>query len=223
MTETADLRAMLRREDHRLVLENQRFENRVFREFTLSGDPERPLEIRNVTFAGGGTDQGAAMMVGNVTVSKVVFSDFDCGEELRIDAEAVLDDVVLEGSRPGRLWIGPSMASEDAADRQVHHARYGLDISKFRGEVVITGVPTARVHIDPERHIRVTRARFEGIDWARLGLDPFSLPRLSVRKLENQRVDEGIFGLPPPSNPHFASTKAAWERLRAEGLLSPSR
>lgn len=221
MAETADLQAMLRRSDDRLLLEDQRFESQTFRELVLAGEPERPLCVRNVAFIGGGTKQGAALISGSAQLSNVVFSDFDCGEELRIDAEATLDEVVFEGARPGRLWIGPSMDSEDASCRQVRHARYGLDISKFRGEVVITGIPTKRVRIDPDRHIQVLRSRFEGVDWAKFGLDPFSLPRLSVRKLENQRVDEGIFSLPPPSSSHFLEAKAAWERLRAGGLLSP--
>lgn len=215
-----DLREELERAGNVQLLQDVVYTGRVFTRFSLGMEDGIPARVQHVTFDRCQTAPGTALILRGATLREVRFIEFDCGEQLRIDAEAVLDDVSVQGDSPKTLWISPSMASETSPSRQVEHDRYHLDVSKFRGEVVIAGIPAHRVSIDPDRHLRLELKRFEGFDWRAEGIDGTSFLKLCVQKLENLSVAEGVFSLPTEDSPLRKPALVQLERLRSLGCIA---
>lgn len=197
----------------RAVLAGRRYEGEVFPTLLPAG-PGRAWTIERTTFERCRTE-GGFFVDASATLRDVTFVDLDCGDALHVSAGATLEGVTLVGHRPRMLWIRPD-GGPVAALAPV------LDLTRFEGEVSITGVPTGGIALDDARQVRVRRAILDEVDWAGLGLARTSYWRLMARKVQADGSHDGVFSLPRPRTPSHERAVADRAVLAAHGHLEPA-
>lgn len=171
--------------------------------------------VRDCAFVDCRTAPGTCVVGPNATLERVSFTNLDCGDAMLLAAEAALQDVVVSGAVPAKLMARPARPEGfSPAPRSPEIA--WLDISSYRGDATVLGIPAGAVGRDPERHVLVLAAwQSQAAAWKEAGIGPFSHWRIWVKSLQSHGVMEGIFTLPDAGSRGHAETLAQRETLRS--------
>jgi hypothetical protein len=124
-----------------------------------------------------------------------------------------LKDVTIRGELPKALIVQPdAMAGNQVRDG------IALDITEFLGQVSIVGFGRESVRFNEQLHVAVDASWRDKVDWAALGIGPFSYWRLYLKKLKAFEAASGVFSLPAIDDKHFQTTIDEMRKLRSLGL-----
>lgn len=127
------------------LLEAKRFEGEHFSDFHLRPSFGQTISLKGIDFVDCVVDGGRVIIRKGVSLEKIFFSNFTCGESLLISAECRLHDVKVSGKgRPSLLWIRPQEDDWVAPPEPVE-PEVMVDVADFDGELSITGIPAACV------------------------------------------------------------------------------
>jgi hypothetical protein len=145
---------------------------------------------------------------------------------MTISCNALLDRVVICGSgKLGGLWIKPMESVDPVAARSIHEkvakmsfdVKVMIDISQYDGgELEILGLPEEKILIDPAKHIVIRRSK-NRIDWDALSIPNHSLWRIRYSRLDDFKVDVGVYDIPKVGEDDEAL--AELELLRDAGIF----
>lgn len=187
----------------RQVLSGRTFENIQFHDLEMVPPVGTAVRLENCKFLDCSTSPGTCVIGTDVTLDRVLFSNLDCGDALRISTGASLKEVVISGKKPHALIIQP----EDQGVCLMSAANlveFQLDIAGYTGKVSIMGMRASMVRKDPNRHVTVQSKCKTEINWNDLGIGPFSYWRIYVKKLLSCNAEEGIFSLPDSTHKDYA-------------------
>lgn len=200
-------------------LRDQHFNGVTFADLSLNTPTGTTLLLERLSFLRCKIDPGTCWIGGHATLRDVVIEDLECGDAMRFDSNCRFERVVLrQKKQKGKLFITPGDAGlpyNDDLDS------WCLDITEFNGsEVVVVGLPTDRVRINPDRHVIVRRNWRYQIDWALLGLNRLGFIGITTKKVDVHARDAGIFSLPDPveNNRHYQEAVAEIDLLRRAGI-----
>ena len=205
--------SLLSQRDRESSLENRVFDHALFYSFVVYPTLGTSAIVADVQLLSCRVSPGTCQLGPGLILRRVLFSDFECGDAMHIDAAVELDGVIVRGSRPRRLWIRPYEASAARVDSQPQ-----LDITGYLGEVSITGVGTSRLRLDPTRHVVVRADWLQTVDWQGLGLSPLSFWRIAAKKVAVEQSVEGVFSV-PKSGSRRAAILADLGLLRRAGVV----
>lgn len=201
------------------ILENKIFTEQAFESLVINPTTVNPVVLKNIVFDRCSVEFSSCRFLKGTSLKNVVFKEFNCGDALNISSEVTLDNVVIEGNKfPKVLWIKPQgkPAQLNPLNEDVDVC---LDISRFEGEVMITGLPTNKVVIDPSKQIIIRADLLEKADWKGLGISGLSDWKILAKKTLISGVSEGIYSIPSQKERHYAESMAELEILRQAKLI----
>lgn len=187
------------------------FNEKHFDELEFSS--RRISSAKNVRFIRCIVSPGTCIVDQGASLENVAFDDLECGDALRISADAFLKEVTVRGASPKALIVQP----DAMADNEVQEG-IALDISDFAGSVSIVGLGKKSVRFNEQLHVAVEASWRDGVDWSALGIGPFSYWRLYLKKLKAFEAENGVFSLPARNDKHYQSTIEEMGKLRSLGL-----
>lgn len=200
-------------------LENKKFAKESFLDFTLRPSAGEHIKLTNVGFDNCSVE-GSCVIRDGVTLKDVTFSNFSCSGALHISAETELDNVKIIGeNRPSMIWVRSQIETDEPACSYVD-GHITLDISKYFGEVSITGIPANTVKINPEAQVIIDVKLLDIVDWKALGFNPLSYWKLMAKKVLAEKSQHGVFSFPPESGRNYERSMSELAILREEGLVS---
>lgn len=188
------------------------FKNTVFMHMTIAPYHGRTIELRNVRFENCTTSPGTCVITDGVKLTNVVFSNFDCGDALRIASEAQINQVQIIGENPSSFIVQPLNSDTYAIRESI--CDYAIDISRFSGRVNIYGFRGAAIRHNPSRHVVISTEHIDNVDWKALGIGITSFWRIILEKLQKFNATEGVFSLPD----NVRESSFMEERLKLAGL-----
>lgn len=183
----------------------------------LAGRHGKQLRLEDCKFINCSTSPGTCMIGSGVTLRRVEFSNFDCGDAIRIDAAASLQEVVISGVKPASLVIQPDYGASFTVP-ELDDASFHVDITDYLGEVTILGLRGDCVRKSLDRQVTVLARWKEEINWNGLGIGPLSFWRIFIKKLTSAKVSEGVFSLPDVHHKKFAQTQKEKKLLEDSGI-----
>jgi len=153
---------------------------------------------------------------GNITLSNVIFDDFDCGDALRINSECVCQNVTIVGRRPTSLFVRPG--DDVTLDSIPTNDLVAFDISRFTGEVEIIGYAGREVKKDVARHVSIYSNWKTEVDWKKLGIEGLSFWHITMQKAEDGNAGRGVFSLPSPKSKKYQKIIEQRALLEEAGL-----
>lgn len=200
-----------------LVLEDKVLEKEQFKHFDFNFPLGRRALVKNVKFLGCSTTIGTCVIDSGFVLDRVEFSNFKCGDAIRISSETILREVIVTGRKPSALLIRPENEGFYSMP-PIGEEAFQIDISGFLRMVEIIGRWGEAVRRDPERHVAIKAAWKEQVDWDALEIGPLGFWRHALKKLLYFNADEGVFTLPKRSARGYADAIGARERLRSAGF-----
>lgn len=195
------------------------FEDVVFDDFVINPKEGAAVSLVDAAFVRCSVPLGSCAISKRVTLRNVLFEDFDCGDRMRVSAEADLQGVVIRGEYPKMIWIRPENGG-DHRDVAVSKLAFAVDIKNYSGEVSITGVPIDRVVFNPVDHVAVKADWLQSIDWKEMAVSGLSYWRILAKKVVADGAREGVFSMPPRSGRRFERSMQELEVLRKNGFFN---
>lgn len=190
------------------------FEGESFKSISLAPVNGKTIVVRDTKFIKCSTNPGTCIISKGVVLDHVEFTDFRCGDALRISLDASLNEVTVTGKHPAALVVQPE--SREGLRGAISTGSCQLDISRFLGRVSIIGMPGNAVRKDSERHVCVKASWQNDVQWKSLNIGPSSYWRIFVKKLQVFKVREGVFSL--PRDKYYSETMAEMLRLEQAGI-----
>jgi hypothetical protein len=198
------------------LLVGRTFKNMQFSDLEIIPLVGRKIRIENCSFLNCSTSPGTCVIGSDVSLHRVVISNLDCGDAIRIDTNTELMEVVISGEKPSRLIMRPGIGN--CVMSEPKHVEFQLDISSFLGEVEIVGMRGNMVRKDSSRHVIVKAVWKNEVDWKGLGIGPFSFWPILVKKLSLANAEEGVFSLPDRSDKDYTDTIRERELIEKSGV-----
>lgn len=199
------------------VLLGDTYENCQFSHLEITPPVGRTVRIESCKFLNCSTSPGTCVISENVALDRVVISNLECGDAIRISSETDLKEVVIAGERPKALIVQPEN-EDNFVMPEPTETEFQLDISGFLGNVTIVGLRGNMVRRDSHRHVAVQAKWKDEVDWKGLGIGPFSYWRIFVKKLSVFNAEESVFSLPCSSDKHYAETMRERELIEKSGI-----
>lgn len=204
------------KEDGSLRLENAVFNRKRFLDFSLRGAGSKEFKLVNVSFEDCLVDPGVFSIAPGVSMEKVNFENFECGDAMHIAAEVCMNDVVIRGKNlPKMLWIKPSICVAGGAVC----FPASIDISEYRGELSVTGLDVTGIKFNPVEHVPMKLEKMMTVDWQALGISMLSYWRILAKKIRADGATSGLFSLPPVSGKNYQKSMMELGILRSQGVL----
>lgn len=202
------------------TLANETFKNKIFTDFTLRPPIGSQFTISGVKFEDCRVTPGTCAIRAGTILENVLFRNLKCGDAMHIAAEVVMRDVVIEGNgSPRMLWIRPSISAPTALPVPDGGRVCTLDITRYTGEVSVTGINVDCVRINPQLHIRISLEKMNAADWKSLGIGGLSYWRIIAGKISGDGAAEGIFSLPSKKDRNYEKSMAELDLLQRAAIL----
>ncbi len=139
---------------------------------------------------------------------------------IMISAGIPLRNVTITSlAKAGRLEIRPDISTEGQPVRQVDHEDYRLDVSGYKGDVMIDGVNADGVTIDPTRQVKL-RLPLETALPLDMPLVPRgSLAHLALGRMVSLRVRDSIHSIRQVFEDPGGSDAPVMAAMREAGIL----
>lgn len=197
------------------TLEDRSFVGGIFYDMILYPVPGQRLIVRNVKFIKCKVQPGTCLMSSGVELDDVVFEELQCGDAIRLLADNVIGKVTIRGKKPGRLWVTPAKQDGKKGQPKISGT---LDISGYKGEVIIIGLPIHQVCFNPDNHYTIDLDKFRSVKWKALGMED-SYWRIAVKKVKAFGARTGVFRLPKQERSWYEGAMKDREALRKLGAL----
>lgn len=200
------------------VLMGKRYTNEVFESLVIDMEAKTRFVIADSIFENCKTERGF-FITKSTLLKNVSFIDFDCGDALHISSETHMENLKVFGAKPKMLWIKPETKVAAGKSKQRKNVSFIIDISGYEGAVSITGVPLNKIIFHPEKHVPLTYALHEEIDWEALQISKVSFWKLMIRKIKADGAEEGLFSLPPKTSKNYERSMQELAILKAHGHI----
>ena len=198
-----------------LIFADENFENDTFESFQLHSSLSNSVIIENCNFINCKSFPGACVISSQFKLKNVLFSNFDCGKEMNIHHDSLLENVTISGVNPKLLSIKPSLDIFEP-NQGYSTIETVLDITRYEGEVKIIGIPSSKVKINKDKHFIVKSSWKTDVDWSTF--DQFSFIKSCVKSVIFNQNEEGIFSLPSDKSKIYPEAKDALEKLKQQSI-----